>query len=143
MQKKKIILGVAPTKRSFLSMEEAVRQKERFMAVIRNTLSDSVEIVDIDDISENGICWNMDDTRRIIEKFRTAGIDALFIPFCDFGEEQVAAAIASGFHLPVLIWGARDERPNNDISRGRDTQCGMFLGYKSVEKAWGDIQLHR
>ena len=103
MQKKKIILGVAPTKRSFLSMEEAVRQKERFMAVIRNTLSDSVEIVDIDDISENGICWNMDETRRIIEKFRTAGIDALFIPFCDFGEEQVAAAIASGFHLPVLI----------------------------------------
>ena len=74
MQKKKIILGVAPTKRSFLSMEEAVRQKERFMAVIRNTLSDSVEIVDIDDISENGICWNMDETRRIIEKFRTAGI---------------------------------------------------------------------
>ena len=56
MQKKKIILGVAPTKRSFLSMEEAVRQKERFMAVIRNTLSDSVEIVDIDDISENGFC---------------------------------------------------------------------------------------
>ena len=134
MQKKKIILGVAPTKRSFLSMEEAVRQKERFMAVIRNTLSDSVEIVDIDDISENGICWNMDETRRIIEKFRTAGIDALFIPFCDFGEEQVAAAIASGFHLPVLIWGARDERPNNDISRGRDTQCGMFAATKVLRR---------
>ena len=37
MYKQKVILGVAPVKRSFLSMEEAVRQKNRFMAVIRRT----------------------------------------------------------------------------------------------------------
>ena len=53
MYKQKVILGVAPVKRSFLSMEEAVRQKNRFMAVIRRTLSESVDIIDIDDISEN------------------------------------------------------------------------------------------
>ena len=32
----KIRLGVAPTKRGFLSMEEAKRQKDKFMAVIRS-----------------------------------------------------------------------------------------------------------
>ena len=38
----KIKLGVAPTKRAFLSMEEAKRQKEKFMAVIRSVLPDKV-----------------------------------------------------------------------------------------------------
>ena len=46
MYQQKVILGVAPVKRSFLSMEEAVRQKNRFMAVIRRTLSESVDIID-------------------------------------------------------------------------------------------------
>ena len=36
MYKQKLILGVAPVKRSFLSMEEAKRQKDKFMAVIRD-----------------------------------------------------------------------------------------------------------
>lgn len=31
MKKQNIVIGVAPTKRSFLSMEEAKRQKEKFM----------------------------------------------------------------------------------------------------------------
>ena len=51
----KIVLGVAPTKRGFLSMEEAKRQKDKFMAVIRSIDSDVVEIVDVDDLCENGI----------------------------------------------------------------------------------------
>ena len=134
MYQQKVILGVAPVKRSFLSMEEAVRQKNRFMAVVRKTLSESVDIIDIDDISENGICWRTEETPAIVEKFMTAGIDALFLPFCDFGEEQAAAQIAASFHLPVLIWGARDERPNTDVSRGRDTQCGMFAATKVLRR---------
>ena len=35
MKQEKIVLGVAPTKRGFLSMEEAKRQKDKFMEVIR------------------------------------------------------------------------------------------------------------
>lgn len=135
MNQHKVVLGIAPTKRSFLSKEEALRQKKRFMGVIENILRETVELVTIDDISENGICWNMEETGKITEKFKNAGIDALFIPFCDFGEEQVAARIASSFHnIPTLIWGARDERPNTDESRGRDTQCGMFAATKVLRR---------
>ena len=54
MKKQNIVIGVAPTKRSFLSMEEAKRQKEKFMAVIRGIHPDVVTLVDIDDICENG-----------------------------------------------------------------------------------------
>ena len=55
MSKPTIVLGIAPTKRGFLSMEEAKRQKDKFMAVARTDKSDSVQIIDIDDICENGI----------------------------------------------------------------------------------------
>lgn len=134
MYKKKIVLGVAPVKRSFLSMEEAKRQKDRFMSVIRKIKPDAVTLVDIDDICENGIAFRLDTVPKAIKKFKENDIDALFIPFCDFGEEQVAAQIAAAFWLPVLVWGARDERPNTFVARGRDTQCGMFAATKVMRR---------
>ena len=134
MYKKKIVIGVAPTKRSFLSMEEAKRQKDCFMTVIRGIDSEAVTLVDLDNVCENGIAFRLSDVPKAVKKFREAGIEALFIPFCDFGEEQVVAQIAATFRLPTLIWGARDERPNTFESRGRDTQCGMFAATKVMQR---------
>lgn len=126
MKKQQIVLGVVPTKRGFLSMEEAKRQKDKFMAVIRKIHPDVVTIVDIDDLCENGILFETEKIPAVVEKLRGAGIDALFTPHCDFGEEQCAAGVAAALKVPTLVWGARDERPNTDEGRGRDTQCGMF-----------------
>ncbi len=134
MYKQKIILGVAPTKRSFLSMDEAKRQKDKFMAVIRSIHPDVVEIVDIDDLCENGILYQTDKIPQVVEKFRNAKVDALFTPHCDFGEEQCAAGVAAALKVPTLMWGARDERPNTEESRGRDTQCGMFACTKVMQR---------
>lgn len=134
MYKQKVILGVTPVKRSFLSMEEAKRQKDKFMARIRAIKPDAVEIVDVDDICENGIAFQVDLVPQIVDKLKKAGVDALFIPFCDFGEESVAAGIASGLKVPTLVWGARDERPNTFEARGRDTQCGMFAATKVLRR---------
>jgi L-fucose isomerase-like protein len=125
-----ITLGVAPVKRSFLSMAAAKEQKDKFMSVIRNCKPGLLNIVDIDDLCENGIACDTAVVPKAIKKFTEAGIDALFIPFCDFGEESVAAGIAAGFQLPTLVWGPRDEVPNTDAARGRDTQCGMFAATK-------------
>ena len=134
MKKQNIVIGVAPTKRSFLSMEEAKRQKEKFMAVIRGIHPDVVTLVDIDDICENGILFETEKITQVVEKFRRAKIDALFTPHCDFGEEQCAAGVAAAMKVPTLVWGARDERPNTDESRGRDTQCGMFACTKVMRR---------
>ncbi len=110
MNKPTVVLGVAPTKRGFLSMEEAKRQKDAFMAVVRTVKPDSVRIVDIDDICENGILFETDKISPVVEKFKDARIDALFLPHCDFGEEQCAAGVAAALKVPTLMWGARDER---------------------------------
>ena len=108
----KLKIGVVPIKRSFLSMEEAASQKKEVFARLQD-LTPSCAVVD---------------------KMKRSGIDALFLLFCDFGEEQVAAEIARQFDLPVLVWGPRDEGPNTDVSRGRDTQCGMFAATKVLRR---------
>ncbi|MDR0818304.1 MAG: fucose isomerase [Oscillospiraceae bacterium] len=128
--KKTITLGIAPVKRGFLSMEAAKAQKDKFMAVIASLNLGVLKIVDIDDLCENGIASSPDVVPKAIEKFKDARIDALFIPFCDFGAELVASGIAAGFRLPTLVWGARDDTPNTAAARGRDTQCGLFASTK-------------
>lgn len=50
MYKQKVVLGVAPTKRSFLSMEEAKRQKDKFMARIRAIKPEAVGNIDVDEL---------------------------------------------------------------------------------------------
>ena len=73
MKKQNIVVGVAPTKRGFLSMEEAKRQKEKFMAVIRGIHPDVVTLVDIDDLCENGILFETEKIPQVVEKFKKAG----------------------------------------------------------------------
>ena len=60
MIRKTITLGVAPVKRASRDMNFAKKQKDRFMAVIRAIRPDFVKIVDIDDLSENGIAFKND-----------------------------------------------------------------------------------
>lgn len=88
MYTQKLILGVVPVKRSFLSMEEAVRQKNKFMSVIRRVKPELVEIVDVDDIAEQGILYEADKVPAVVDKLKKAGIDALFLPFCDLGRNR-------------------------------------------------------
>lgn len=131
---KKLKLGVVPVKRGSLSMERARGQKERYLERIRGLMPEFVELTDIEDVCENGVAYKPEDVEPAVGKLKAAGIEALFIPFCDFGEEEVAARIAAAMKLPVLVWGARDERPNTIESRGRDTQCGMFAATKVMRR---------
>ena len=117
-----------------LDLETATREKEKFMAVIREIKPEVVTLVDVDDICTNGIIENEAYSPAVVEKFRKANVDAIFVPFCDFGDEGSVADVVSKFQVPVLVWGARDERPNTLEARGRDTQCGMFAATKVLRR---------
>ena len=134
MYKAKVTLGVLPTRRGMLDLETATREKEKFMAVIREIKPEVVTLVDVDDICTNGIIENEAYSPAVVEKFRKANVDAIFVPFCDFGDEGSVADVVSKFQVPVLVWGARDERPNTLEARGRDTQCGMFAATKVLRR---------
>lgn len=135
MYREQLILGVVPTKRGFLPMAEAKRQKDKFMAKIRGMFAEEiVKIVDIDELCENGILFEKAKNDAVIAKMQENHIDALFVPFCDFGEEECAAGVAGALKVPTLVWGARDERPNGPDTRGRDTQCGIFAATKVMRR---------
>ena len=85
-----------------------------------------IEVVDIEDINEEGLLYDDGDVWEIAEKFLKAGVDGLFLPHCNFGTEYVCARLAKTLRIPVLLWGPRDERPDENGIRLRDSQCGLF-----------------
>ncbi len=132
--KEKLVVGVLPIKRGFLSLDVAAEEKDKLFNAIRGLKEDVVTLVDIEDVCERGVLYRLEDVDAVVDKFKKADIDALFICHCDFGEEQVVVKVAREFKVPVLLWGNRDKYPNTFESRGRDTQCGMFASTKVLSR---------
>jgi L-fucose isomerase-like protein len=126
-----IILGFAPTRRSIFSAPDAVKYADLTRAKLREL---GVSFVDIDDISEDGLLHDDGDRIRIAEKFKAAKVDGLFFPHGNFGTEYEVARLARELNVPVLLWGPRDERPDENGVRLRDSQCGLFATGKVLRR---------
>ncbi len=128
---KKVKLGFAPTRRSIFSAPDAVK----YANLTRKKLEElGVEFVDITDINEEGLLYNDEDMQKVYEKFTKEKVDGLFFPHCNFGTEYVLARLARMMNLPVLLWGPRDERPDENGIRLRDSQCGLFATGKVLRR---------
>lgn len=126
-----IILGFAPTRRSIFSAPDAIKYAD----LTRKRLSElGVDFVDIKDISEDGLLHDDADRIKLTAKFKEKKIDGLFIPHTNFGTEYEAARLAKELNVPVLLWGPRDERPDENGIRLRDSQCGLFATGKVLRR---------
>lgn len=126
-----IKLGFAPTRRSIFSAPDALK----FAGLTRQRLEElQVEFVGIEDVNEEGLLYSDGDIEKIEKKFKEAGVDGLFLPHCNFGTEYVCARLAKRLGVPVLLWGPRDERPDDDGIRLRDSQCGLFATGKVLRR---------
>ena len=127
----RIVLGLAPTRRSIFSAPAAVEYANLTRERLRQL---GVEFVDIDDIADDGLLHNDADRIKIAEKFKAAKIDGLFFPHGNFGTEYEVARLAKELNVPVLLWGPRDERPDANGIRLRDSQCGLFATGKVLRR---------
>lgn len=128
---KPIVLGYTPTRRSIFSAPDAVKYRK----LTADRLSElEIAFVDITDINEEGLLYDDKDIAPILEKFKAAGVDGLFVPHCNFGTEYVVARLAKQLNVPVLLWGPRDERPDEHGVRLRDSQCGLFATGKVLRR---------
>lgn len=126
-----IKIGYAPTRRSIFSAPDAVK----YAGLTKQRLEDlGVEFVGIDDINEEGLLYSDKDRMTAAEKFRQEKVDGLFLPHCNFGTEYVCARLAKELNVPVLLWGPRDERPDENGVRLRDSQCGVFATGKVLRR---------
>ena len=126
-----ITLGLAPTRRSIFSAPDAVK----YANLTRNRLHElGIQFVDIDDITDDGLLHDDTDCIKIAEKFKAAKVDGLFFPHGNFGTEYEVARLAKAMGVPVLLWGPRDERPDANGVRLRDSQCGLFATGKVLRR---------
>ena len=124
-------IGFAPTRRSIFSAPAAVE----YAGYTREKLNEmGVDYVDITDISEDGLLHDDGDREKIAQKFKAAGVDGLFVPHTNFGTEYEVARLAKELNVPVLLWGPRDERPDKNGVRLRDSQCGLFATGKVLRR---------
>ncbi|MDR3336598.1 MAG: L-fucose/L-arabinose isomerase family protein [Treponema sp.] len=127
----KIKLGFAPTRRSIFSAPDAVK----YRGLTKDRLAElGIDVVDIDDINQEGLLYNTAEIPAIIAKFKAAGVDGIFTPHCNFGTEYAVAELARNMALPVLLWGPRDEAPDREGIRLRDSQCGLFATGKVLRR---------
>ncbi|MFA9455360.1 L-fucose/L-arabinose isomerase family protein [Halalkalibacter sp. AB-rgal2] len=128
-----LVLGFAPTRRFVFSKEDAYKYKELILQKMKS-FDLPIEIVDLEGINEEGLLFNRSEESQIIKRFQDAKVDALFVPHCNFGTEDIVARIAKELGKPVLLWGPRDEAPLADGMRLRDTQCGLFATGKVLRR---------
>lgn len=124
-------IGFAPTRRSIFSAPDAIKYRNLTAERLHEL---NVPFVDITEINEEGLLYNDADMEQIAEKFKKEGIDGLFLAHCNFGTEYICARLARKLGVPVLLWGPLDERPAEDGSRLRDTQCGLFATGKVLRR---------
>ena len=135
-----LVLGVAPTRRdTFPAPEDAMAVKQRMMPVLQEILDgiENLTVVDIEGINDEGLIYDYADVPKIEKRFREAGVDALFVPHVNFGQEEPVAMLAKKLGVPVLVWGPRDEcppDPNQFLHRQTDTQCGLFATTKALSR---------
>lgn len=127
----KILIGFAPTRRNLFSAPDAVKYAD----LTRKRLNElGIEYVDIKDINEEGLLYNDEDCVKVAEKFKKYGVAGVFFPHANFGTEYVCARLAKELQVPVLLWGPRDERPEPNGMRLRDSQCGLFATGKVLRR---------
>lgn len=130
---KKIVMGVVPIKRGGTDMVSALEQKNLILTRIRALCPDAVTLVDMEDVLPEGILYNYNQLDAAAKALREAGAEALFMPHCDFGCEEVVGRLGSMMGLPVLLWGNRDPLPTPGM-RDRDTQCGTLASSKCLQR---------
>ncbi|MBQ9859597.1 MAG: L-fucose/L-arabinose isomerase family protein [Clostridia bacterium] len=129
--KNRIRLAYCPTRRDVFSREEAIKYNE----LIRKELDQfPVEIIDLEGINKESLLYQDCDIQCVIDRFLSAKVDAIFFPHCNFGSENRVAQIARALNVPVLLWGPRDDAPNEEGFRSRDSQCGLFATGKVLRR---------
>ena len=123
IKNKELLLGVCPIGKFVFSHDDAIRQKE---ALFRKLKTWQVKYCDLEHVLPDGIVRDQKHVAPVVEYFKKKGINALFMPHCNFGTEGAVGMIARRSGVPVLLWGPRDEAPLADGSRLRDSLCGLL-----------------
>ena len=124
-----IKIGYAPTRRSIFSAPAALQFRKLIAERLREL---DIDFVDIDDVNDEGLLFDDAGLEKIIAKFKAEKVDGLFIPHANFGTEYECARLAKALGVPVLLWGPRDERPDERGIRDFLAVCNVVKVFRST-----------
>ena len=150
-EKPRLRLGYAPTRRDmFLHPLAGQLRAEIDEAVAKLAAQYDVEVVDTKGLTFSAKSFTLGsqtiqvpadtfmtdyaDAEIIAEHFQAQHVDALFVPFCNFGQEEAVAKLAKQLNVPILVWAPRDPAPNGLDARPTDSQCGIFAATKVLSR---------
>lgn len=126
-------IGLVPIRRDvtprpgIFNWEKAEERCAKAVSYIEaNFTGEHVSFVDLDGINDVNVLYSDRDVDAVVERFRKENVDAVFLINGNFGNEEVAGAVAKAIGKPVLLWGPQDDSFLPDGTRYTDTQCGLF-----------------
>lgn len=136
-ERKVIRLGFAPTRRVLhtqyvFNKEVAGQFKDEIEQEVKKY--PDLELINLDFLNEEGLLYDGNDAQRAADYFLEKKVDAVFIPHCNFGSEEAVVKMAKAVAKPVLLWGPRDDSPDEEGNRYRDSQCGLFATSKVLQQ---------
>lgn len=123
---KQLRVGLVPTRREAFANETTTKQKKAIVERFRRLVAElDFEMVDIEDINEEGMLMTYRDVEAAYDKLTAAKVDALIFPHCNFGQEEAVGRLAKDMNLPVLIWGPVTGIPTgwNGVRRTASAAC--------------------
>lgn len=131
MRASRPLMGLCPIGKFVFSNEDAIRFKQDLQVHLKSW---GVDYVDLEGVLPDGLVKDQAHVDTVVEHFKRAGVDCLFMPHCNFGTEGAVGMIGRKMGVPVLLWGPRDESPLADGRRLRDSLCGLFASSKVLHK---------
>lgn len=126
-------IGLVPIRRDvtprpgIFNWEKAEERCARAVAYIEDHFTtEQISFVDLKGINDVNVLYSDRDVDAVIDRFRREKVDAVFLINGNFGNEEVAGAVARAIGKPVLLWGPQDDVFEPDGTRYTDSQCGLF-----------------
>ncbi len=128
----KFKLGFCPTRRPMtgpkaFNLRSAQEQKNAIADKLRTL---EIDFADLEGLNEEGLLYSPADVDAAAKIMRDANVDAIFVPHCNFGCEEAVGKLCREIDRPILLWGPRDDAPDEEGFRYRDSQCGLFATSK-------------
>ena len=138
MEKRKmnLKLGFLPTRRNMCG-EKAfnVKSAREMKQKVENWLKKKqIDFVNLDFLNEEGLLYHPADVDSVYRYYVAERVDAIFCPHCNFGAEDAVAKVAQALGKPILLWGPKEDEPDESGYRYRDSQCGLFATTKVLQR---------
>jgi L-fucose isomerase-like protein len=126
MAMQKIKIGFVAAHREPFDEEWAVEMRQRCLEAFP-AIKDIEIVVPDETLTAGGLVRNDQDAERTINLFKQKEIDALIIGTMTFGDEVSALTLATAFrHLPILLFGTKEDAFSADGGRKSDSFCGTL-----------------